>query len=100
MFIDKSNHPYQLKLKDTSFLLLLLHALPLKTISCYCIYHVDAPGCITRAVPIGFKIAFNRSYSQQAIAKLGASVPLPQELGGEIDDKRNGAFYFSLSRLF
>ena len=40
------------------------------------------------------------SFFGLSVAKLGASVPLPQELGGEANDKRNGAFYFSLSRLF
>ena len=45
-------------------------------------------------------VGLNFSFFGFNMAKLGATVPLPQELGGETYDKRNGAFYFSLSRLF
>ena len=72
MLVDKNSYLCRLKLKNTSFPLLLLCALPLKAISYYCIYHIDAPGCSTRAALLkdtSFKIVIDRSYSQQTIGK-------------------------------
>jgi len=71
MFIDKNNL-HRLKLKNTSLPLLLLCALPLKAIDYYCIYHINAPGCSTRATLLkdtSFKIVVDRSYSQQTIGR-------------------------------